>query len=187
MATLDTILKETEGKMKKALEATQREFNEVRTGRASPSLVEGMMIDYYGTPTALKQIAAISAPDARLLVIQPWDKNAMGEIEKAILKSNIGITPTNDGKLIRLVVPQLSKERREELSKVVKQMVEDGRVSLRTVRRDAKEHIEKSEKDKDITEDDRYKGIDKLQKLTDDYIKKLDDLLEAKQKELTQF
>ncbi len=187
MAQLDKILKETEDKMKKAIDATHREFNEVRTGRASPSLVEGLMIDYYGTPTALKQLASISIPDARLIVIQPWDKNAMAEVEKAILKSNLGITPNNDGKVIRLSIPQLSAERREELAKVVKQMTEDGKVSLRTIRRDAKEAVEKAEKGKEITEDDKYKGFDRLQKLTDDYIKKLDDLLENKQKELKAF
>jgi len=187
MAGLEKIMKDTEDKMKKAIEATHREFNEVRTGRASPSLVEGLMVDYYGTPTTLKQIASISVPDARLIVIQPWDKNAMAEIEKAIQKSNLGMHPNNDGKVIRLSIPQLSAERREELAKVVKEMTEDGRVSMRTVRRDAKEEIEKAEKAKEITEDDKFKGIDRLQKLTDDYIKKIEDLLEAKQEELTKF
>ena len=122
MLPLQKILKDTEDKMKKALEATDREFSEVRTGRASASLVEGLMIEYYGTHTSLKQMASISIPDARLIVIQPWDKNALAEIEKAILKSNIGIMPTNDGKVIRLAIPQLSKERREELSKVSKKI-----------------------------------------------------------------
>lgn len=187
MLPLQKILKDTEDKMKKALEATSREFSEIRTGRASPSLVEGLMIEYYGTHTALKQLASISIPDARLIVIQPWDKNCMGEIEKAILKSNIGIMPTNDGKVIRLAIPQLSKERREELSKVVKDMTEAGKISLRTIRHEAKSVIEKAENDKQIAEDEKFNGLDQLQKLTDNYSKKLEDLLAAKQKELMEF
>ena len=187
MLPLQKILKDTEDKMKKALEATSREFSEVRTGRASPSLVEGMIIEYYGTHTALKQLASISIPDARLIVIQPWDKNCLGDIEKAVLKSNIGIMPTNDGKVIRLAIPQLSKERREELSHVVKDMTEKGKVSLRTIRHEAKLAIEKAEKDKQITEDEKFNGLDQLQKLTESYTKKIDDVLAAKQKELMEF
>lgn len=187
MLPLQKILKDTEEKMKKALTGTQREFSEVRTGRASPSLVEGLHIEYYGTHTPLKQIASIAAPDVRLIVIQPWDKNALAEIEKAILKSNIGIMPTNDGKVIRLAMPPLSKERREELSKVVKDMAENGRVSLRTVRHEAKIAIEKAEKDKQLTEDEKFSGLDQLQKLTEGYSKKIDDVLAAKQKELLEF
>jgi ribosome recycling factor len=187
MLPLQKILKDTEDKMKKALEATDREFSEVRTGRASPHLVEGLMIEYYGTHTSLKQIASISIPDARLIVIQPWDKNALPEIEKAILKSNIGIMPTNDGKVIRLAIPQLSKERREELSKVVKDMTEAGRISLRTIRHEAKSAIEAAEKNKQIAEDEKFNGLDQLQKLTENYTKKIEDHLAAKQKELMEF
>lgn len=187
MLPLQKILKDTEDKMKKALDATTREFSEVRTGRASPSLVEGMIIEYYGTHTALKQLASISTPDARLIVIQPWDKNCLGDIERAILKSNIGIMPTNDGKLIRLAIPQLSEERRRELSHVVKEMTEKGKVSLRTIRHEAKILIEKAEKDKQIAEDEKFQGIDQLQKLTESYAKKIDDVLAAKQKELMEF
>lgn len=187
MLPLQKILKETEDKMKRALDAMTREFSEVRTGRASGSLVEGLMIDYYGTHTALKQLASISVPDARLIVIQPWDKNCLGEVEKAILKSNIGITPTNDGKVIRLAIPQLSKERREELTSVVKDMTEAGKVSLRTIRHEAKTAVENAEKQKQIAEDEKFNGLEQLQKLTDSYSKKIDDVLAAKQKELIEF
>ena len=181
------ILHSTEEKMKKSLESMTREFSEIRTGRASPTLVEGLHVDYYGTPTLLKQLASISAPDAHLIVIQPWDLTAIAEIEKAILKSSLGINPSNDGKLIRLSVPPLSKERRQELAKVVHKMTEEGRVSLRTIRRDAKEALEKLEKDKLIAEDDKFRGIDELQKLVDKYIAKIDELLKTKEKEILEF
>jgi ribosome recycling factor len=185
--TTKEILHNSEEKMKKAFESVSREFAEIRTGRANPTLVEGLHVDYYGTPTLLKQMASISAPDAHLLVIQPWDVTAIVEIEKAIMKSNLGITPSNDGKIVRLSVPQLSKERRQELAKVVHKMTEEGRVSLRTVRRDAKEALEKSEKDKLISEDDKFRGIDELQKLVDKYIAKIDELLKNKEKEILEF
>jgi ribosome recycling factor len=181
------ILHSTEEKMKKALESMTREFSEIRTGRASPTLVEGLHIDYYGTPTLLKQLASISAPDAHLIVIQPWDLTAISEIEKAILKSNLGINPSNDGKLIRLSVPALSKERRQELAKVVHKMTEEGRVSLRTIRRDSKEALEKLEKDKAISEDDKFRGIDELQKLVDRYTAKVEETLKIKEKEVLEF
>jgi ribosome recycling factor len=185
--TTKEVLHGTEEKMKKTVEAVNREFSEVRTGRAHPGLVEGMHIDYYGTPTLVKQLAAISVPDAHLIVIQPWDPTVIVEIEKAIQKSNLGINPSNDGKVIRLSVPQLSKERRQELAKMVHKMTEDGRVSLRTIRRDAKEALEKLEKDKVITEDDKFRGIDELQKLVDKYIAKIDELLKNKEKEILEF
>jgi ribosome recycling factor len=185
--TVKEALHNTEEKMKKAFESMNREFHEVRTGRASPSLVEGLHIDYYGTPTMLKQLAAISAPDAHLIVIQPWDLTVIVEIEKAIMKSNLGITPSNDGKVIRLSVPQLSKERRQELAKLIHKMSEDGRVSMRTIRRDAKESVEKLEKDKLISEDDKFRGIDELQKAVDRYIAKIDELLKSKEKEVLEF
>ena len=185
--TAKEILQQTEEKMKKALESMSREFSEIRTGRASPTLVEGLHIDYYGTPTLLKQLASISAPDAHLLMIQPWDITAIIEIEKAIMKSNLGITPSNDGKVIRLSLPPLSKERRQELAKVVHKMSEEGRVSLRTIRRDAKEAIEKLEKDKAISEDDKFRSIEELQKSVDKYIAKIDELLKNKEKEILEF
>ncbi|MDD5692835.1 MAG: ribosome recycling factor [Candidatus Omnitrophica bacterium] len=185
--TIKEILHSTEEKMKKAFESMNRQFHEVRTGRASPSLVEGMHIDYYGTPTMLKQLAAISAPDAHLIVIQPWDPTAIVEIEKTIMKSNLGITPSNDGKMIRLSVPQLSKERRQELAKLIHKMAEDGRVAMRTIRRDAKEAMEKLEKDKIVSEDDKFRGIDELQKAVDRYIARIDELLKNKEKEVLEF
>lgn len=185
--TTKEVLHNTEEKMKKTLESVTREFSEIRTGRASPHLVEGLHIDYYGTPTLLKQLASISVPDAHLLVIQPWDVSAIVEIEKAIMKSNLGIMPSNDGKIIRLSVPQLSKERRQELAKVVHEMSEEGRVSLRTIRRDAKEALEKLEKDKIVSEDEKFRAIDELQKLVDKYTVRVDELLKSKEKEVLEF
>lgn len=185
--TAKDVLHTNEEKMKKAFESVTREFHEVRTGRASPTLVEGLHVDYYGTLTMLKQLAAISAPDAHLIVIQPWDPSAIPEMEKAILKSNLGISPSNDGKLIRLSVPQLSKERRQELAKMIHVMAENGKVSLRTIRRDSKEAIEKLEKDKLISEDDKFRGIEELQKAVDRYIAKIDELLKNKEKEVLEF
>lgn len=185
--TTKEVLHSTEEKMKKSFESVAREFSEIRTGRASPSLVEGLHVDYYGAPTLLKQLASISVPDPHLIVIQPWDQSAIVEIEKAIMKSNLGINPSNDGKLIRLSVPQLSKERRQELAKVVHDMSEEGRVSLRTIRRDAKEALEKLEKDKHISEDDKFRSIDDLQKIVDKYITKIDELLKNKEKEVLEF
>jgi len=185
--TTKEVLHNTDEKMKKALESVTREFAEIRTGRANPTLVEGLHVDYYGTPTLLKQLASISAPDAHLIVIQPWDPKAIVEIEKAIMKSNLGINPSNDGKVIRLSIPALSKERRQELAKVVHTMSEEGRVSLRTIRREAKEALEKLEKDKLISEDDKFRGIDELQKHIDKYTVRVDEVLKNKEKEITEF
>jgi ribosome recycling factor len=185
--TSKEVLHNTEEKFKKAIDAVNREFSEIRTGRASPHLVEGIHIDYYGTPTMLKQLASISVPDAHLITIQPWDPTVIPEVEKAILKSNLGITPSNDGKMIRLSIPPLSKERRVELDKVVKKMSEEGRISLRTIRRDAKEALEKLEKDKAITEDDKFRSIEDLQKIVDRYTAKVEEILKAKEKELLEF
>jgi len=185
--TAKEVLHVSEDKMKKTIESVSREFSEIRTGRASPTLVEGLHIDYYGTPTLLKQLASISVPDTHLIVIQPWDATAIPEIEKAIMKSNLGITPSDDGKLIRLSVPQLSKERREELAKVVHKMSEEGRVSLRTIRRDAKEHIEKLEKDKAVSEDDKFRSVEELQKIVDKYIARIDEILKSKEEEILKF
>ena len=185
--TAKEILHSAEEKMKKAIDSVSREFSEVRTGRAHPGLVEGLHIDYYGTLTLLKQLASISVPDAHLIVIQPWDPTAIVEIEKAIRKSSLGINPSNDGKIIRLSVPPLSNERRQDLVKPVHHMSEEGRVSLRTIRRESKEALEKLEKDKVISEDDKFRGIDELQKLVDKYIAKVDEHLKAKEKEILEF
>ncbi|MDD5044141.1 MAG: ribosome recycling factor [Candidatus Omnitrophica bacterium] len=182
-----TIIRETEEKMNKALDAVTREFSEVRTGRAHPGLVEGMHIDYYGAPTLLKQLASISVPDPHLIVIQPWDPTAIAEIEKAIMKSNLGVQPSNDGKLVRLSIPQLSKERREELAKLIKKMAEDGRISLRTIRRDANEAAKKMEDDKIISEDERFRVQDEIQKITDRHIAKIEETLKTKEKEVVEF
>ena len=182
-----TILKEIEDSMKKAIESTKRELAELRSGRANPKLVEGIRVDYYGTPTLLKEIATLGVPEARMVVISPYDPSSLKGIEKAILQSNLGINPVNDGKIIRLIVPPLSQERREELIKIVKKVCEEGKVSLRTVRRDGKEQIKALEKDKKISEDERFKADDELQKMTDKYIKDLDTILVDKEKELKEF
>ncbi len=175
---------QTENLMKKSLESLLREFQEVRTGRAHPSLVEDLHVDYYGTPTPLKQMAAVSAPDASSIIIQPWDPSALAEIERAILGSKIGITPNNDGKIIRLVVPMLSEERRKEMAKVVKDIAEKGRVSLRSIRREANDKVVKLKKDSVISEDDSARALEDVQKITDKYIKEVDSLLEKKTKDL---
>jgi ribosome recycling factor len=179
------IIADTEAKMKKTVEVTLRDFGTVRTGRASTAIVDNLKVEYYGTVTPLKQLAAISTPDARLIAIQPWDKNSLADIEKAILKSDVGISPTNDGKVIRLSVPPLTQERRAELDKVLKKIAEDGRISLRTARHSAVEHIRKLEKDKAITEDEKFKSQDEVQKITDKHIKDIDTHLAAKEKEIT--
>jgi ribosome recycling factor len=182
--TVKEVLHDTELKMKKTVEATQRDFSSVRTGRASTALVDGIKVDYYGAITPLKQLAAVTTPDARLVMIQPWDKNSLVEIEKAILKSDLGISPTNDGKVIRLAMPPLTQERRSELDKVLKKIAEDGHISVRTGRHAALEIVKKLEKDKAITEDDKFKAHEDIQKLTDKYIKEIDTTLTAKEKDI---
>lgn len=181
------VVREIETKMKKSIESVRREFSEVRTGRAHPGLIEGLHVDYYGTLTMVKQIASISVPDARTIVIQPWDISAIALIEQAINNSKLGIMPSNDGKVLRLSVPQLSKERREELKKVVHDMAEKGRVSLRSIRREGNEKIKKMEQDKQASKDDSFNGQETIQKLTDKYIKEVEDVLEAKNKELIDY
>jgi len=180
-------LKEMEALMHKAIDSTKREFAELRSGRANPKMVEGLRVNYYGAPTLLKEMAAVSVPEARMLVINPWDPSAIKDIEKAILQSELGITPVVDGKIIRLIVPSLSQERRQELVKIVKKVAEEGKVSLRTIRRDGKEKVKVLEKDKKITEDEKFKVEDELQKLTDKYIADIDKLLVDKEKELQEF
>ncbi|NQT90666.1 MAG: ribosome recycling factor [Candidatus Omnitrophica bacterium] len=184
MTSAREVLSATEEKMKKVIVATKREFSAVRTGRASTSLVEGLHIDYYGNPTPLKQVASISTPDVKLVIIQPWDLSCLAEIEKAIQKSSLGVMPANDGKVIRISIPPLSEERRQELIKITKQMGEDGRVSVRTVRRDANEQLKKLEKSKLATEDEAFKTQEAVQKLTDKHIKEIDAILVEKDKEL---
>src|SRR3989338_133110 len=170
------VMHDVESKMKKTVEAVRREFSTIRTGHASTALVEGVRVDYYGQEEPLRQLAGISTPDAKPILIQPWDPKSVGDIEKAILKSDVGITPTNDGKVIRLRVPPLTLERREELIKIVKKMEEDGKASLRSARHAAIEMIDKLEKEKKITEDEKFKGHKDIQSLTDKYSKEIDTL-----------
>ena len=181
---VQTLLKDTEAKMQKALEVVLREFNTLRTGRATPSLVEGIRVDYFGTPTPLKQLAGITAPDPKMLLIQPWDANVVQEIEKALQKSDLGLTPVVEGKTIRVPVPPLSTERRDELIKIAHRQSEEGKVTLRNIRHIAKDSIEKLFKDKSITEDEKFKNLDLLQKLTDRYDAKVGALLAGKEAEL---
>lgn len=181
---VQTVLRETETKMQKALEVVTREFSSIRTGRASPALVEGLRVEYFGTPTPLKQLANILTPDPKLLVIQPWDINALPEIEKALQKSDLGLSPVKDGKLLKVSIPSLSTERRDDLTKVAHRMAEEGRVAVRNIRHSAKESVEKLSKDKVITEDEKFKNLDALQKLTDKFQVKVDELLKSKEAEL---
>jgi len=175
---------EFEGKMKKTIENLESELDAVRAGRANPAVLSQVQVDYYGTPTPVQQIASVSVPDPRTLVIQPWDASALKGIEKAILASELGINPQNDGRVIRLVFPQLTEERRKELAKQVKKYGEESKVAIRNIRRDAIEKFKKQQKASEITEDD-YKNIEKdVQKLTDDYTKKIDDIADKKEKEL---
>ena len=184
MMPLEKRINEIEEKMKKTIDATVREFSEIRTGRANPSLVEGIMVEYYGTRTPLKQLAGISVPEPRLISIQPWDPSSVSDIEKAILKSQLGVNPVNDGKIIKVPIPSLTRERCEELKKVLHKIAEQGRVSIRTVRRDGIDSIKKMEDSKEISEDDRFKGQEQIQKSTEKYTKKIEELLEGKEKEL---
>ena len=179
------IIKETETKMKKSIESAKREFSEVRTGRAHPGLIEGLHVDYFGTLTLLKQMASITIPDPKTIMIQPWDATVIPEIEKAIFNSKMGGTPSNDGKIVRVSIPSLSEERRDEMKKIVKDMAEKSRISLRTIRRDANEHLKKMEAEKKASEDEIKRGLDEVQKLTDRHIKEVDVLLEEKNKILT--
>ncbi len=181
---IEETLKDAEHRMQSAVAALDREMDTIRTGRARPSLVEGLKVEYYGTPTPLNQLATINAPEPRLITIQPWDKTQLGTIEKAIQKSDLGLTPTNDGNLIRLVIPQLNEERRKELVKVVHKKVEDGRVAVRNVRRDALDHLRKMQHDKQITDDDERHAQDRLQKITDKYVAEVDKHGHTKEQEL---
>lgn len=177
-------LKEYEDKMKRTLDFLLQQFATVRAGRANASVLDQLQVDYYGSPTPIQQVASVSSPDPRTLLIQPWDGSVLKDIERAILASELGINPQNDGKTIRLVFPQLTEERRKELAKQVKKYGEDSKVAIRNVRRDAMDRFKKQQKASEITEDD-YKSVEKdLQKLTDDYVKKVEDMTAKKEKEL---
>jgi len=178
------ITKKTENKMEKAITAAKNDFNTVRTGRARPSLVENIKVNYYGTPTPIQQMAKVVAPEARLLVIEPWDKNVIENIERAILKENLGLTPNNDGNVIRINIPKLTEERRKELVKVVSQKAEDAKIVIRKIRRDANEDLKELESDGEISEDNCHRGLDNIQEITDLYTEKIDKLVEQKEEEI---
>ncbi|HOP79154.1 MAG TPA: ribosome recycling factor [Armatimonadota bacterium] len=178
------ILKDTEYRMSKAVEAAQHDFSTIRTGRANPVILEGIQVDYYGTKTPINQLAGISAPEPRLLVVTPWDKGAINAIEKAIMNSDVGMTPMSDGNVIRLQVPYLTEERRKDLIKVLHKKVEEHKVAVRNVRRDANEHLKDLEKKHEIGEDESKRAQERVQKLTDKYIEQMDKLAQAKEAEL---
>jgi ribosome recycling factor len=178
------VLKDLEEKMNKTLRSLQSDLNKVRTGRASPALFDDIRVDYYGTPTPLNQMATLSVPESRLIIIQPWDPNTIGEIEKAILKSELGVTPTTDGKIIRITIPRLTEERRRELVKIVRKMGEQGKVAIRNIRRDANENLKDMEGEKLISKDELHQNMETVQKTTDSFIQKIDDVLGEKEKEI---
>lgn len=181
---MHAVIEDGRKRMAGALASLTKELARLRTGRASVSLIEPLMADYYGNPTPVGQIASLSTPDARTITIQPWDKQAFGAVEKAILKSDLGLNPVNDGKLIRITIPPLTEERRKDLVKVAKKFTEEAKVAARNVRRDLNEALKKLLKDKDITEDDERKLTADVQKLTDETIKKCDETFSAKEKEI---
>jgi ribosome recycling factor len=178
------ILADSETKMKKTIEILAGEFGRIRTARANPALLDGIKVDYYGTPTPLKQIANIGVPDPRSLVIQPWDKSSLGAIEKAIQKSDLGLNPSVEATLVRVIIPPLTEERRKDLVKLVSRLTEESRVSVRNIRRDAIDRLKKKEKDKEISEDDMHHAQKQVQDLTDKYVKELDELFAKKEKEI---
>jgi ribosome recycling factor len=180
-------IQEASGKMHKAVAVFDRELARVRTGRASAALLEGINVDYYGTSMPLNQVASVAIPESRLLTIQPWDIKILVDIEKAILKSDLGLTPTNDGKIIRVHVPPLTEERRKELVKLVKKMAEECRVAIRNVRREAIERLKGRKKAKEISEDDLFRLQDEVQKVTDDHIKKVEGIIADKEREIMEF
>ena len=179
-----TVMNETKSKMTNAIQAFSRDLSSIRAGRATPSILDKLTIDYYGSPTPVNQVAGISIPEARLIMIQPYDKSVLGDIEKAILKSDLGLSPSNDGSVIRLAVPALTEERRKDLVKQVKKEAEEAKVGIRNIRRDANDEFKKLEKKSEITVDDLRGYTDDVQKLTDDNIAKIDDMAKDKEKEI---
>ena len=178
------IIAQHEEKMDKTIEALKRELSSIRTGRASTSLLDRITVDYYGMPTPVKQVANVAAPEPRMITIAPWEPKMLGEIEKAILKSDLGLTPVNDGKIIRISIPPLTEDRRKELGKLARKSGEEAKVAVRNVRRDANDQLKKLEKDKAISEDELKKATDDVQKLTDKYVAKVDEKCAAKEKEI---
>lgn len=181
---MESVKKDAEERMEKALVTLEREFAKLRTGRASTSLVENIKVDYYGTPTPINQVASVSVPDSRTITIQPWDRGAFPLVEKAILKSDLGLTPVNDGKIIRISIPPLTEERRKDLVKVARKYTEETKIAIRNIRRDANDSLKKLEKDKTASEDEVKKATESIQKLTDAQIAKADQKCQAKEKEV---
>ena len=184
---IESIYQETQDAMNKSLAALKNEFKRVRTGRASLSILDGIRVDYYGTLTPLSQMASLAVPESRLITIQPWDASAIKEIEKAILKSDLGLTPSNDGKIIRISIPPLTADRRKGLVKIIHKMSEEHKVAIRNIRRDSNELVKNLKKDGSVSEDEVFKAQDKIQKITDDYIKMVDVSYSEKEKEILEF
>lgn len=181
---IQDVLKDSEERMRKGVEALRKEYGSVRAGRATPGILDKVMVDYYGTPTPINQLANLSVPEPRVLAIQPWDKTTLPGIEKAILKSDLGLNPSSDGSVIRLIIPQLTAEKRTEIVKGLKKKAEESRVAVRNVRRDANDHMKKLEKEHKASEDELKRAQDDLQKLTDKFVKEIDHVLELKEKEI---
>ena len=181
---IQELRKKSNERMQASIEALKKKFGTVRTGRASLSLLDGLTVDYYGTPTPVQQVASLSIPDSRQILIQPWEQKIIPEIEKAIMKSDLGLTPMNDGKLIRINIPALTEERRKQLVKVVKKEAEDAKVAVRNIRRDINDELKRLEKEEHVSEDEIKKEHDEIQKITDSFIKKVEELLEHKEKEI---
>ncbi len=181
---MDTVFKDCEERMNKAVQSLEKDFSKLRTGRASTSLVEEVQVDYYNTPTPLNQLASISIPDSRTIAIQPWDRSSFSNVEKAIQKSDLGLNPVNDGKVIRINIPPLTEERRKDLVKVAKKYTEEAKIAVRNIRREANETLKKMKNSKEISEDDMHSGQDKVQELTDRYIARTDQAFSAKEKEI---
>jgi len=181
---IQEVLRDAKERMQKAVEATRREFSVIRTGRATPALLERITVEYYGVPTPISQLATISAPEPRLLVVQPWDKRIIKDVERAILKSDLGLVPSSDGTVIRIPIPPLTEERRKELVRVARKHAEDGRVAIRNIRREAKEMIENLEDEGEISEDEARRALEELQKLTDQHIQEIERHLSKKEQEI---
>jgi len=184
---IDSIFQDTRESMEKSIVALKNDLNKVRTGRASLSLLDDIRVDYYGTLTPLNQMASLSVPESRLIIIQPWDVSMIKEIEKAILKSDLGLTPTNDGKLIRISIPPLTEERRKQLVKVVHKKSEEHKIAVRNIRRDSNDLLKGLKKDGDISEDDAFRAQDQVQKITDEHVKLIDEVCKEKEKEILEF
>jgi len=181
---VEALFKDTGGKMTRSIEAFRKDLGKIRTGRASFSLVDGIMVDYYGTSTPLQQVGTLSVPESRLITITPWDTKMVGPIEKAIQASGLGLNPSSDGKVVRIPIPPLTEERRKDLVKVVRKMAEDARIAIRNIRRDSIDRIKEREKKKEISEDEMKRYQDRIQKETDNYVKKIDEILKGKEQEI---